>query len=67
VAVLLTVILQVVILYLPFLGEFFHTVPLTLGEITLCFALAAVIYLSVEIEKYLRFRIRRRLNRNETP
>ncbi|HPI40374.1 MAG TPA: cation-translocating P-type ATPase [Pseudobdellovibrionaceae bacterium] len=52
-AVVFTVILQLSVLYIPFLNSFFKTQPLSLYELLLCFALAPVIFFAVEIEKWM--------------
>lgn len=55
-AVLLTLALQLAVLYLPPLQAFFRTAPLALDELLLCVGLAALLWLAVEIEKWLRRR-----------
>jgi len=52
-AVVLTILLQLAIVYIPALNPIFHTTPLTAGELALCFALAIVVFAIVEIEKGL--------------
>jgi Ca2+-transporting ATPase len=51
-AVVLTVLLQLAVVYLPWLQEIFRTIPLTPGELLACFVLASVIFWAVEIEKW---------------
>ncbi len=53
-AVLLTFVLQMATIYVPFLNPIFKTEPLTLAELALCLAAAAVVYGAVEIEKAWR-------------
>jgi len=53
-AVLLTFVLQMATIYVPFLNPIFKTEPLTLPELALCLAAAAVVYVAVEIEKAWR-------------
>lgn len=55
-AVLLTVILQLAIIYLPALNAIFHTAPLSAPELGLCLGLPLVIVAAVEAEKWLRRR-----------
>jgi P-type Ca2+ transporter type 2C len=55
-AVLLTLALQLATIYVPWLQPIFHTEALTAGELTLCFALAGVVFVVVEIEKAWRRR-----------
>jgi Ca2+-transporting ATPase len=52
-AVFLTVGLQLATLYLPAFNAVFRTVPLSPAELSVCFALSAVPFLAVEIEKLL--------------
>lgn len=51
-AVALTVALQLSIVYVPGLNAVFHTAPLTLAELALCLALAAAVFVFVELEKW---------------
>jgi Ca2+-transporting ATPase len=44
-------------LYVPAMTPIFHTVPLTGPELALCFGVASVVYVAVELEKVL---VRRR-------
>jgi Ca2+-transporting ATPase len=53
IAVVLTVILQLLLIYVPALNRVFDTAPLTLPELGLCFACAALVLAAVEIEKAL--------------
>ncbi len=55
-AVLLTVLLQLGTIYLPFANEIFRTQPLTIGELLICVGVAAVIFHAVEFEKMFRKR-----------
>ena len=52
-AVLLTVLLQLAVIYLPPLNAIFHTSPLSLTELLICCALPLVIVAAVETEKWL--------------
>lgn len=52
-AVCASVILQIAIIYVPALNAIFKTQPLTLNELIICFALSSVIFIAVEIEKWL--------------
>jgi P-type Ca2+ transporter type 2C len=51
-AVVLTFLLQMATLYVPFLNPVFRTQPLTAGELTLVVALSSVIFFAVEVEKF---------------
>ena len=55
-AVLLTFVLQLATIYVPFLNPVFHTQPLTAMELALCVALAALVWVAVEAEKAWRRR-----------
>jgi Ca2+-transporting ATPase len=50
-AVLITVILQLAVIYLPALNAIFNTTPLTMPELALCLVLSAIAFLAVEVEK----------------
>jgi Ca2+-transporting ATPase len=52
-AVAVTVLLQLATIYVPFLNPIFHTAPLSLVELSFCMALGVVIFVLVEIEKWL--------------
>ncbi|APR93763.1 ATPase [Pandoraea thiooxydans] len=56
-AVLLTIALQLLVIYVPVMNTVFKTVPLTLPELLVCLCLSSVVFGFVEIEKWL---IRRR-------
>jgi Ca2+-transporting ATPase len=53
-SVLLAIALQLAIIYLPALNAVFRTVPLSVEELALTFAGAALVFFAVEIEKVLR-------------
>jgi len=52
-AVLLTVLLQLAVIYVPVLNTIFKTAPLTAGELLLCVMLSSLIFVAVEVEKGL--------------
>jgi P-type Ca2+ transporter type 2C len=52
-AVALTFLLQMATVYVPFLNPVFNTEPLTAGELLFCLALSSVVFLAVEIEKWM--------------
>ena len=52
-AVVTTVVVQLVAVYAPFMNALFHTNPLTLEQLVLCFALSTVVFWGVELEKLL--------------
>jgi P-type Ca2+ transporter type 2C len=55
-AVTLTVVAQLCTLYVPALSRLFRTTPLNAGELSACIAIASVIFVAVEIEKWARRR-----------
>jgi Ca2+-transporting ATPase len=52
-ALVLTFALQMAVLYVPSLNPIFKTEPLGLDELALCLALSSVVFIGVEIEKWL--------------
>ena len=55
-AVLLTFILQMATIYVPWLNPIFKTEPLGLADLAICLGAALVVYVAVEIEKAWRRR-----------
>jgi Ca2+-transporting ATPase len=52
-AVLLTVGLQLAVIYLPVFNPIFKTQPLPLFDLTVCFAVSSLVLVAVEAEKAL--------------
>ena len=52
-AVVLTIALQLTIIYVPVLNGIFHTQPLPMFDLAVCFALSALTLVAVEFEKLL--------------
>ncbi len=52
-AVLVTVILQFAVVYIPFLNPVFRTAPLTLPEMAACLILSSIVFGVIEIEKWV--------------
>ena len=52
--VIATIVLQLVIVYVPFMQGIFYTSSLSLVELLICFAAAVVVFHAVEIEKWIR-------------
>jgi len=50
--VLSTVALQLAVIYVPWFNTVFKTAPLDAIELGLCFLLAAVVFVAVEVEKW---------------
>ncbi|MFZ5997364.1 MAG: cation-translocating P-type ATPase [Nitrospirota bacterium] len=55
-AVLVTFLLQMAVIYVPFFNSIFKTVPLTAHELLSILALSTVVFFAVEIEKWIRRR-----------
>ncbi|MGD8526834.1 MAG: cation-translocating P-type ATPase [Thioalkalispiraceae bacterium] len=52
-AILLTLLLQMAVIYTPALNSIFYTQPLPLFDLAVCLALSSLILFAVEIEKWL--------------
>jgi P-type Ca2+ transporter type 2C len=61
-AVVLTSLLQLALLYIPFLSSFFGTVPLTGEELAVCFGFSLLMLVWIEMEKIV-VRVYRYFNR----
>ncbi|HEY5760493.1 MAG TPA: cation-translocating P-type ATPase [Steroidobacter sp.] len=55
-AVLLTIALQLAVIYVPALNELFDTTPLSMTQLSICVAAAALVFIGVEMEKWIRRR-----------
>ena len=53
-ALLITITLQFVIIYMPFFNEVFKTQPLTLNELLLTLAVSSIVFWAGEIEKWIK-------------
>ncbi|MFQ3219084.1 MAG: Ca2+-transporting ATPase [Paraglaciecola sp.] len=53
-AITLAVGMQLALIYLPALNAIFHTQPLPIFDLLLCFAVSSLVLIAVEIEKYLQ-------------
>jgi len=53
-AVLLTLALQMAVIYVPFLQDIFSTQALTINELLLCLGLSSIVFWAVEIEKWVK-------------
>ncbi|HMK03169.1 MAG TPA: cation-translocating P-type ATPase [Ferruginibacter sp.] len=49
-----TVLLQLAVIYVPFLNDFFHTAPLTFMELLTIFLVSSVVFFVVEMEKWIK-------------
>ena len=50
-AIALTVVLQLAIIYVPFLNPIFHTAPLSSTELLITFGLSAIVFFAAELKK----------------
>src|SRR5215204_2504539 len=55
-AVVLTLLLQLGVIYIPFANDLFKTQPLTVEELVICIAVSSIVFFAVEIEKILKRR-----------
>lgn len=62
-AVSLTFILQIMVIYMPFMQGIFKTISLPLDVLVICLVLSTVVFWGVELEKWV---LRRRENRATT-
>jgi len=53
-AVLITLGLQMAVIYIPFLQDIFRTQALTFNELLLCLGLSSIVFWAVEIEKWIK-------------
>jgi len=52
-AVLLTLLLQLAVIYLPVMNGIFHTQPLPLYDLLVCLGISSLVLVAVEVEKWL--------------
>jgi P-type Ca2+ transporter type 2C len=52
--VLLTIFLQLSIIYIPFLQNIFHTEALTLRELIIILLISSIVFLATDVEKSVR-------------
>ena len=53
-AVLLTFVLQMIVIYWPFANKLFKTQPLSLKELLICILISFIVFIAVEIEKWVK-------------
>lgn len=59
-SVVLTFLLQMALIYLPAMNVIFKTAPLSMMELAFCLGMSLVVFHAVELEKWLKMRIRKR-------
>ena len=59
VAIALTVLAQLAVIYVPFFNSVFRTDPLSVTQLAACFATGSIVLVAVEIEKFARQRAAR--------
>ena len=55
-AVMLTFLLQLGVIYLPFANELFKTQPLMINELLICIGASTIVFFAVELEKWFKRR-----------
>ena len=53
-SILLTFLLQIGVIYLPFMNEIFKTQPLSIFELGICIGGAVILFHAIELEKWVR-------------
>ncbi len=53
-AVIISILMQLAVIYIAPLNGIFRTQPLTLGELAACAGISAIVFVAVEIEKFIR-------------
>jgi Ca2+-transporting ATPase len=53
-SVIFSIFLQLAIIYCPIFNKLFHTQPLSLKELALTFCLSSIVFIAVEIEKFIK-------------
>ena len=61
-SVLMTFVLQMLIVYVPFLNDVFKTQPLSLKELGICIAVSMVVFHAVELEKWVKMHFLKKPN-----
>ena len=54
------VVLQLAVIYIPFLNNYFHTKPLSANELLLVFGVSSIVLLVVEAEKFIKRMLRKK-------
>ncbi|MCX8026764.1 MAG: cation-translocating P-type ATPase [Thermodesulfovibrionales bacterium] len=59
-AILLTIVLQMAVIYMPVMNPIFKTVPLSFSELVITCLLSTSLFFAIEIEKLVKFNILKR-------
>jgi P-type Ca2+ transporter type 2C len=51
-AVALTLVMQLAVIYIPFLAQTFSTTPLSLTDLIVCFGLSSIVFWAIELKKW---------------
>jgi Ca2+-transporting ATPase len=54
ISVVLTFVLQMGVVYLPFMNDIFNTQPLSLQELAICLSMSLVVFHAIEFEKWIK-------------
>jgi len=55
-AVGVTILLQLMVIYVPYFNDLFHTAPLTWQELLIVTGVSGIVFVAVEIEKWIKRR-----------
>lgn len=66
-AVAFTILLQLAILYIPFLNTLFKTQPLPFTDLIICLGAATIVFHAAELQKWLRLRKDKKKARTQQP
>jgi Ca2+-transporting ATPase len=54
IALIVTITLQLMVIYVPFLNTIFKTAPLTLTELAITIGVSSIVFWAVELEKAIK-------------
>lgn len=54
-SVMVTMLLQLAVIYVPFMNDIFKTQPLSLTELAFCMIMALIVFHAVEMEKWIKY------------
>ena len=55
-ALAITVVAQLAVIYVPAFSAVFRTVPLSAAQLGACFAIGSLVFVAIEAEKWVRYR-----------